>query len=152
MYGYWVFTVARGRFSSCGTWAWLLHRVWDLPRPGAGPGAGPAFSAMQGRFVSAAPEGSPINLFFLMLTITFLDSTSKRRMDIIFNIKHFENSVLGWNVRGISLALYWFVKLLFSDISWLEAPSPTNQCVVSSSLLCYLCRLWGHLIYANGIK
>ena len=46
-----------------------------------------------------------------MLTITFLDSTSKHRIDIIFNIKHFENSVLSWNVRGISLVLYWFVKL-----------------------------------------
>ena len=48
-------------------------------------------------------QRSPINLFLLMLTITLLDSASKCSIDITFNIKHFENSVLSWN--GCTIAL-----------------------------------------------
>lgn len=74
-------------------------------------------------------QRSPIKLFLLMFTITLLDSTSKCSIDITFNIKHFENSVLSWNGCTISLVQYWFVKLLFSDMSWLGKHPPPQASV-----------------------
>ena len=41
--------------SSCGTWAWLLHSMWDLP----GPGIEPMSPALAGRFLTTVPPGSP---------------------------------------------------------------------------------------------
>ena len=43
------------RLSSCGSWAWLLRGMWDLPRPGLEP-VSPAFA---GRFSTTAPPGKP---------------------------------------------------------------------------------------------
>ena len=43
------------RLSSCGTWAQLLHGMWDLP----GPGLKPVSPALAGRFLTTAPPGKP---------------------------------------------------------------------------------------------
>ena len=43
------------RLSSCGTWAQLLHSMWDLP----GPGLEPVSLALAGGFLTTAPPGKP---------------------------------------------------------------------------------------------
>ena len=43
------------RLSSCGTWAFLLCGMWDLP----GPGLEPVSPALAGRFSTTAPPGKP---------------------------------------------------------------------------------------------
>ena len=43
------------RFSSCGSRAWLLRGMWDLPRPGLEP----MCPALAGRFSTTAPPGKP---------------------------------------------------------------------------------------------
>ena len=48
------------RLSSCGSRAWLLRGMWDLPRPGLEP----VSPALAGRFSTTAPPGKPWrNLF-----------------------------------------------------------------------------------------
>ena len=47
--------VAAHGLSSCGTQAELLHGVWNLPRPGVGPGS----PALAGRFFTTEPLGKP---------------------------------------------------------------------------------------------
>ena len=44
------------RLSSCGTWAYLLRGMWDLP----GPGLKPVSPALAGRFLTTAPPGKPV--------------------------------------------------------------------------------------------
>ena len=41
------------RLSSCGARAWLLHGMWDLPRPGLEP----CPPALAGRFLTTLPSG-----------------------------------------------------------------------------------------------
>ena len=41
------------RLSSCGTWAQLLHGMWDLP----GPGLEPVSPALAGGFLTTVPPG-----------------------------------------------------------------------------------------------
>ena len=48
------------RLSSCGSWAQLLHGMWDLPRPGLGP----VSPALAGGFSTTAPPGKPWNVSF----------------------------------------------------------------------------------------
>ena len=43
------------RLSGCGTWAWLLCGMWDLP----GPGLEPVSPALAGGFLTTAPPGKP---------------------------------------------------------------------------------------------
>ena len=43
------------RLSNCGSWAQLLHGMWDLPRPGLEP----LSPALAGRFSTAVPPGKP---------------------------------------------------------------------------------------------
>ena len=43
------------RLSNCGSWAQLLHGMWDLPRPGLKP----VSPALAGRFSATAPPGKP---------------------------------------------------------------------------------------------
>ena len=43
------------RLSSCGTRAWLLHSMWDLPRPGLES----VSPALAGGFLTTAPPGKP---------------------------------------------------------------------------------------------
>ena len=45
--------------NSCGTWAYLLHGVWDLP----GPGIKPVSPALAGGFLSKVPPGKSLLLF-----------------------------------------------------------------------------------------
>ena len=47
--------VAEHRLSSCGSQAYLLHGMWDLPRPGLEP----VSPALAGRFSTTAPPGKP---------------------------------------------------------------------------------------------
>ena len=49
------------RLSSCGTWALLLHSMWDLP----GPGIEPMSPALAGRFSTTAPPGKPDKIVLL---------------------------------------------------------------------------------------
>ena len=43
------------RVNSCGTHAYLLYGLWDLP----GPGIKPMSSALAGRFFTTEPQGNP---------------------------------------------------------------------------------------------
>ena len=43
------------RFSSCGTWAWLLQSMWDIPRPAIKPMS----LALAGGFFTIEPPGKP---------------------------------------------------------------------------------------------
>ena len=45
----------RRRLSNCGSWAQLLHGMWDPPRPGLEP----VSPALAGRFSMTAPPGKP---------------------------------------------------------------------------------------------
>ena len=47
------------RLSSCGTWAYLLHSMWDLPRPALKP----VSPALAGGFLTTMPPGKPSNSF-----------------------------------------------------------------------------------------
>ena len=51
------------RLSSCGTWAWLLHGMWDLP----GPGIEPMSPALAGGFLTTGPPGKSQHLDFRLL-------------------------------------------------------------------------------------
>ena len=53
--GAWASVVAACRFSSCGSWAWLFHGMWDLP----GSGLEPVSPALAGGFLTTAPPGKP---------------------------------------------------------------------------------------------
>ena len=44
------------RLSNCGSQAWLLRGMWDLPRPGLKP----VSPALAGRFSTTAPPGKPL--------------------------------------------------------------------------------------------
>ena len=55
----------RRRLSNCGSWAQLLHGMWDLPRPGLKP----VSPALAGRFSTTAPPGKP-PISFLKIIIT----------------------------------------------------------------------------------
>ena len=46
------------RLSSCGTRAYLLCSMWDLP----GPGLEPLSLALAGRFLTTAPPGKPLEV------------------------------------------------------------------------------------------
>ena len=48
-------TLQKRRLSSCGSRAWLLRGMWDLPRPGLEP----VSPALAGRFSTTAPPGKP---------------------------------------------------------------------------------------------
>ena len=50
------------RLSSCGSWAQLLHSMWDLPRPGLKP----VSPALAGRFSTTVPPGKPPSSAFLI--------------------------------------------------------------------------------------
>ena len=50
------------KLNSCGTWAWLLHSVWNL----LGPGIKPMSPAFSGRFLSPKEVHS---LLFLLLAL-----------------------------------------------------------------------------------
>ena len=48
------------RLSNCGSWAQLLHGMWDPPRPGLEP----VSPALAGRFSTTAPPGKPSSFSF----------------------------------------------------------------------------------------
>ena len=51
------------RLSSCGTWAYLLFGMWDLPQPGLEPMS----PALAGEFLSTVPPGKSEALFLIIL-------------------------------------------------------------------------------------
>ena len=67
------------RLSSCGSWAQLLHGIWDLPRPGLEPMS----PALAGRFSTTAPPGKP-NILFLDLSDGYM-SHVRLLCDNLFN-------------------------------------------------------------------
>ena len=63
------------RLSSCGTWAYLLRGMWDLP----GPGLKPVSPALAGGFLTTAPPGKSLDhILFIhhLLMDTWVASTS----------------------------------------------------------------------------
>ena len=56
------------RLSSCGSWAYLLHGMWDLP----GPGIEPVSPALAGGFLTTAPPGKSGGSF-LTSSLLFLE-------------------------------------------------------------------------------
>ena len=50
------------RLSNCGSWAQLLHGMWDPPRPGLEP----VSPALAGRLSTTAPPGKPKEKIFLL--------------------------------------------------------------------------------------
>ena len=56
------------KLSSCGAWAYLLHRMWDL----LGPGMEPVSSALTGGLLTTAPPGkSNATIFVSCLPFNF---------------------------------------------------------------------------------
>ena len=56
------------RLSSCGSRAYLLRGMWDLPRPGLEP----VSPALAGRFSTTAPPGKPCKAFLKTIYIFYL--------------------------------------------------------------------------------
>ena len=56
------------RLSNCGSRAWLLRGMWDLPRPGLEP----VSPALAGRFSTTVPPGKPKSSFFFFFFFVFL--------------------------------------------------------------------------------
>ena len=56
------------RLSNCGSRAWLLRGMWDLPRPGLEP----VSPALAGRFSTTAPPGKPLPLFLTISIFTMM--------------------------------------------------------------------------------
>ena len=67
------------RLSSCGSRAYLLRGMWDLPRPGLEP----VSPALAGRFLTTAPPGKPWQLLlifnFQIRELSFRVKCSKSR-------------------------------------------------------------------------
>ena len=61
------------RLSNCGSWAQLLHGMWDLPRPGLEP----VSPALAGRFSTTAPPGKPHLLSFLIIWFFYVGKAKK---------------------------------------------------------------------------
>ena len=61
------------RRSSCGSRAWLLRSMWDLPRPGLEP----VSPALAGRFSTTVPPGKSHLFIFVFISIS-LGCGSKR--------------------------------------------------------------------------
>ena len=60
------------RLSSCGSRAWLLRGMWDLPRPGLEP----VYPALAGRFSTTAPPGKLcVSSFDAQNFLIFMKST-----------------------------------------------------------------------------
>ena len=49
-------------FSSCGSWAELLHGMWNLP----GPGVESVSPALEGGFLTIGPPGNSKDLFNIL--------------------------------------------------------------------------------------
>ena len=54
--GFWALECG---LSSCVTWVYLLHSMWDLPEPGIEP----MFPALAGRFLSTVPPEKSLAMF-----------------------------------------------------------------------------------------
>ena len=63
------------RLSSCGTWAWLLHSMWNLP----GSGIELLSPALAGGFLATDTPGNPY-IFFLKLFFFFGVISPLRRL------------------------------------------------------------------------
>ena len=57
--------VVEDRLSSCGTWAQLLHSMWNPLRPGIEPES----PVLAGGFLTTEPPGKPC-LYFLMTNLS----------------------------------------------------------------------------------
>ena len=76
------------RLSNCGSWAQLLHGMWDLPRPGLEP----VSPALAGRFSTTAPPGKPYSIFNCFQAKSknpYLDSQGSMYLSCLFSFIHY---------------------------------------------------------------
>ena len=85
------------RLSNCGSWAYLLRGMWDLPRPGLEP----VSPALAGRFSTTAPPGKPGSFlimsfpeFDIRVKETFSTHRTLLKLNVwVFHTKKFSNSL-----------------------------------------------------------
>ena len=63
LYGTWASVIVALRLRSCGTWAYLLHSMWSLPRAGIEP-VSPALTGRLSLPVPLYHQRSPVFFFF----------------------------------------------------------------------------------------
>ena len=83
------------RLSSCGSRAWSLRGMWDLPRPGLEP----VSPALAGRFSTTAPPGKP-QLPILYIVACICQSQSEEEISGLS--PHRSRSSFSWNVRNLT--------------------------------------------------
>ena len=115
------------RLSNCGSWAWLLRGMWDLPRPGLES----VSPALAGRFSTTAPPGKPQHVPFWISVFGFFGYIPRRIL-------------LGHVV--ILILVFWETSIVFSTLA---APiySPPNSVwgILFLHILAtifYLCSFW----------
>ena len=65
LYGTWASVIVALRLRSCGTWAYLLHSMWSLPRAGIEP-VSPALTGRLSLPVTLYHQRSPVFFFFFL--------------------------------------------------------------------------------------
>ena len=116
------------RLSSCGTEAWLLGSMWDLP----GRGVRPVSPVVAGRFFTTEPSEKPVEIFLRMM-ISQLQALVYLRDSILqssypatmpchaSNIHHAPRlcrlAISLWNFPGHAIMLVLFLPTAFSASS-----------------------------------
>ena len=117
------------RLSSCGTEAWLLGSMWDLP----GLGIRPVSPAVAGRFFTTEPSEKPLEILLRMM-ISQLQALVHLRDSILESSYHATNSpcygsnthhaprlchlaISLWNFPGDAIRLVLFLRIAFSASS-----------------------------------
>ena len=76
------------RLNNCGSWAQLLHGMWDLPRPGLEL----VSPALADRFSITVPPGKPPNLFILLFMASVAVTCLERPSPFQYCIKSLDLS------------------------------------------------------------
>ena len=90
------------RLSNCGSWALLLHGMWDLP----GPGLEPVPPVLSGRFLTTVPPGKSFHSFFNKYVILPL---------------HAKHCTRQWRNNNEKKGLASFIVFIISTISPTES-------------------------------
>ena len=115
------------RLSSFGAQAYLLHYIWNIPRPGIKP----VSPALAGRFLSTALLGKSENSFFPQLIWL--------RWVLVAQLRHVESSSLtrdgaGVPVLGAWSLTYWELGVLATrSLSYWNLPGKFHENIFSVS-------------------